>query len=113
MFRVLTRGYSEEFERWTDALEVANSLKPKCQSWLQDVRIFDGEDLIWVYSRSHAYPQYIGAGTYNRLARLFIEEAIAEETASQTSEAANLSQQDAIQPNTAQQDTDGDSNAVI
>ena len=108
MFRVLTRGYSEEFERWTDALEVANSLKPKCQSWLQDIRIYDGEDLIWVYSRSHAYPQYIGAGTYNRLARLFIEEAIAEESPSKPSERANPSQQE-----TAQQDMDGDSNAVI
>ncbi|MBE9102008.1 hypothetical protein [Vacuolonema iberomarrocanum] len=94
MFRVLTRGYSEDFERWTDALETANSLKPKCRSWLQDIRIFDGEDLVWVYSRSHAYPQYIGAGTYNRLARLFIQEAIAEETISQESEATNTSQQD-------------------
>ena len=94
MFRVLTRGYSEDFERWTDALETANSLKPKCRSWLQDIRIFDGEDLVWVYSRSHAYPQYIGAGTYNRLARLFIQETIAEETASQEAEATNTSQQD-------------------
>ena len=94
MFRVLTRGYSEDFERWTDALETANSLKPKCRSWLQDIRIFDGEDLVWVYSRSHAYPQYIGAGTYNRLARLFIQETIAEEIASQEAEATNTSQQD-------------------
>jgi len=78
MFRVLTRGYSEEFERWTDALETANSLKPKCRNWLQDIRIYDGEELVWVYSRSHTYPQYIGAGTYNRLARMFIQEAIAE-----------------------------------
>lgn len=86
MFRVLTHGYSEEFERWTDALETANSLKPECKSWLQDIRIYDGEELVWVYSRSHTYPQYIGAGTYNRLARLFIQEAIAEESAAKGTE---------------------------
>lgn len=75
MFRVITRDLSEEFLRWTDALERAKSLQPKCKSLLEDIRIFDGEELIWVYSRSHTYPQYIGAGTYNRLARLFIEES--------------------------------------
>ena len=86
-FRVATRGYSEEFERWTDALNAANALKPKCKSLLQDVRIFYGEELIWVYSRSHTYPQYIGAGIYDRLVRLFVEEARAEQEASDQSEA--------------------------
>lgn len=79
MFKVVTRDYSQEFERWTDALEAANVRKPKCKSLLQDIRIFDGEELIWIYSRLHRYPQYIGAGTYDRLARLFIFEAMLEE----------------------------------
>ena len=79
MFRVATRGFSQEFERWTDAVNTANSLKPKCKSWLEDIRIFDGEHLVWVYSLSHTYPQYIGAGTYKRLAFLFLQEAVAEE----------------------------------
>lgn len=75
MFRVITREFSQEFERWTDALNTAKSLQPQCKSLFQDIRIFDGKELIWVYSRSHTYPQYIGAGTYNRLARLFLQEA--------------------------------------
>ncbi|MFE1747398.1 hypothetical protein [Coleofasciculus sp. H7-2] len=75
MFRVITREFSQEFERWTDALNTAKSLQPKCKSLFQDIRIFDGKELVWVYSRSHTYPQYIGAGTYNRLARLFLQEA--------------------------------------
>jgi hypothetical protein len=79
MFKVVTRNYAQEFERWTDALEAANALKPKCKSLLQDIRVFDGEDLVWIYSRSHRYPQYIGAGTYDRLARLFIFETMLEE----------------------------------
>ncbi|MGL5872559.1 MAG: hypothetical protein ACRC2R_09355, partial [Xenococcaceae cyanobacterium] len=80
MFKVVTRNFSQEFERWTDALNMANSLKPKCKSLFDDVRILVGEELIWVYSRSHTYPQYIGAGTYKRLAMLFIEEAKQEQT---------------------------------
>ncbi|MBF2076116.1 MAG: hypothetical protein IGS50_20475 [Synechococcales cyanobacterium C42_A2020_086] len=78
MFKVVTRNYSQSFERWTDALEAANALRPRC-NWLQDIRIFDGDDLVWIYSRLHLYPQYIGAGTYNRLARLFIFEAMLEQ----------------------------------
>jgi hypothetical protein len=92
-FRVATRGYSEEFERWTDALNTANALKPQCKSLLQDIRIFYGGELIWVYSRSHTYPQYIGAGVYDRLARLFIQEAMAEqEAADQASQSEQVSQ---------------------
>lgn len=79
MFRVATRGFSQEFERWTDAVNTANLLKPKCKTWLEDIRIFDGESLVWVYSLSHTYPQYIGPGTYKRLAILFLQEAVAEE----------------------------------
>jgi hypothetical protein len=79
MFRVVTGGFSQEFKRWTDAVHTANSLKPKCRSWLEDIRVFDGENLVWVYSLSHTYPQYIGAGTYRRLAILFLQEAAEEE----------------------------------
>jgi len=78
MFRIATRGFSQEFERWTDAVNTANSLKPLCKSWLEDIRIFDGENLVWVYSLSHTYPQYIGAGTYKRLAILFLQELVEE-----------------------------------
>jgi hypothetical protein len=84
MFRVVTRGVSEEYERWTDALEAGKALIPQCKSLLQDIRIFDGnqgDQLVWIYSRSHTYPQFVGAGSYNRLARMFIEEAIAEQEA--------------------------------
>ncbi len=70
-------GIRQEFERWTDALETAKALIPQCRSWTEDIRIYDGDDLVWIYSRSHAFPQYIGPGTYNRLARLFVAEAMA------------------------------------
>lgn len=74
MFRVVMKDYDREFDRWTDALDAGNALKPKCKSLFQDIRIFDEGELIWIYSRSHTYPQYIGAGVYNRLARLFLLE---------------------------------------
>jgi hypothetical protein len=74
MFRVFTKDYDHTFDRWTDALAAGNSLKSKCKSLFQDIRIFDGEELIWIYSRSHTYPQYIGAGVYDKLARLFLLE---------------------------------------
>jgi hypothetical protein len=74
VFKVTARDFSQEFDRWIDALDTANSLKPKCKSWLEDIRVFDEEELVWIYSKSHQYPQYIGAGTYDRLARLFIAE---------------------------------------
>jgi hypothetical protein len=80
MFKVVTPSFSQEFERWTDALNTANSLIPQCKSWTQDIRIFLFDELIWVYSRSHKYPQYIGAGMYDRLAKLFIQEALEEES---------------------------------
>ncbi|WP_373542146.1 hypothetical protein [Chamaesiphon sp.] len=74
MFRVFAKDYDRQFERWTDALAAGNSLKPKCKSLVEDVRIFYDGELIWVYSRSHTYPQYIGAGIYDKLARLFLME---------------------------------------
>jgi hypothetical protein len=80
MFRIVTPRFSQEFERWTDALETAKSLIPQCKSLTEDIRIFLFDELVWVYSRSHKYPQYIGAGMYDRLAKLFIQEAIAAES---------------------------------
>ncbi|MEM9807521.1 MAG: dihydropteroate synthase [Cyanobacteria bacterium P01_D01_bin.56] len=73
-FTVVTRSFKEEFERWTDALETANSLKPQLKSWFTDIRIFDGKDLVWMYSKLRAHPEYIGPGTYDRLGRLFMAE---------------------------------------
>jgi hypothetical protein len=75
MFKVVARDFSQEFERWTDALNTAKSLIPQCKQWTQDVRIYLCDELIWLYSREYKYPQYIGAGTYNRLAKLFLQEA--------------------------------------
>ena len=71
---MVTRSFKQEFERWTDALETANSLKPQLKSWFVDIRIFDGKDLVWMYSKLRAHPEYIGPGTYDRLARLFMAE---------------------------------------
>ncbi len=74
MFRVVTKGFDESFERWTEALAAGNKLRPKCRSFLQDIRITEDGNVVWVYSRSHAHPMYFGAGTYERLARLFLLE---------------------------------------
>jgi hypothetical protein len=78
MFRVVTKGFDESFDRWTDALEAGNQLRPKCRSLLQDIRISEDGNVVWVYSRSHTHPMYFGAGTYDRLARLFLLENVAE-----------------------------------
>ncbi|MGF1587669.1 MAG: hypothetical protein ACFCU7_00225 [Pleurocapsa sp.] len=78
MFRVITPGFEAQYARWTDALNKANSLIPNCQSLFKDVRIYYQDNLIWLYSCSHKYPQYIGAGVYDKLAQLFIREAIEE-----------------------------------
>jgi hypothetical protein len=78
MFRVITRDFSQEFDRWIDALDVAKSLIPQCK-WFQEIRILEKGEMVWVYTRSHKYPQFIGAGTYDRLARRFLLES-AEET---------------------------------
>lgn len=80
MFKVVTRDVLQEHVRWIDALEAAKSLIPQCK-WFQDIRIFDENELVWIYSRSHKYPQFIGAGTYDRLARLFLLETAVEESA--------------------------------
>jgi len=81
MFKVVSRTSSTEFDRWTDALEAAKALIPECKGLTEDIRIFLCDELIWLYSREHKYPKYIGAGTYNRLARLFIQETLEDEQA--------------------------------
>jgi hypothetical protein len=78
MFRVVTKGFDELFDKWTDALAAGNKLRPKCRSLLQDIRISEDGNVVWVYSRSHAHPMYFGAGTYDRLVRLFLLENAAE-----------------------------------
>jgi predicted secreted protein len=83
MFRVVARGFSQEFERWTDALNQAKSLMPECKSLTQDVRIYLCDELVWLYSREYKYPQYIGPGSYNLLAKLFLQEALEEEAQAQ------------------------------
>jgi dihydropteroate synthase len=77
-FKVVTPGFEQTFERWTDALETANSMRSSLKSWFKDIRILEGSDprwkLVWVFGRGRSHPEYIGPGTYDRLARLFIEE---------------------------------------
>lgn len=80
MFRVIaTMGQDQQFERWIDALEAAKALIPDCRGWTQEIRILDAGELVWSYTRSHKYPQFIGPGTYNRLARRFLQEAAEDE----------------------------------
>ncbi|MEL6231759.1 MAG: dihydropteroate synthase, partial [Cyanobacteria bacterium J06627_3] len=83
-FTVITRGFKQEFERWTDALETANGLRPQLKSWFVDIRIFDDKNLVWMYSKLRAHPEYIGPGTYDRLARLFMAEGKVEAASRQS-----------------------------
>ena len=71
----MTPGFEQEFERWTDALEKANALRPSLKSWFKDIRILEDGRPVWVYGRGRSHPEYLGPGTYDRLARLFIAEA--------------------------------------
>ncbi len=81
-FKIVTPGYEEVFERWTDALEIANSMKSSLKSWFKDIRILESDSAgwrpVWVFGRGRSHPEYLGPGTYDRLARLFIAEAQAE-----------------------------------
>ena len=86
MFKVVMPGFEQVFERWTEALEQANALRPSLKSWFKDIRILEriseGSEegskprwrLVWVYGRGRSHPEYIGPGTYDRLARQFIQE---------------------------------------
>jgi hypothetical protein len=78
VFKVVTRKVDRDFDRWIDALEFAKSLMPECK-WFQDVRIFEQGNLVWVYSRSHKFPQFVGAGVYDRLAKRFLLETLESE----------------------------------
>ncbi|MGV0024029.1 retroviral-like aspartic protease family protein [Phormidesmis priestleyi] len=73
MFKVITPGFSQTCDRWIDALETGKSLIPKCK-WFSDIRILEDGELVWVYSRSHKFPQFVGPGTYDRLAEKFLIE---------------------------------------
>jgi hypothetical protein len=89
MFRVMTKGFSQDYDRWTDALDKANSLVPDCKGLFNEVRILEKGTLIWTYSRSHKYPMYIGAGVYDRLARRFVLENTLEPPADATADATS------------------------
>jgi len=84
MFKVVTSNLSQEFERWTEALNIAKSLMPNCK-WTQTVKIYLCDELVWLYSREYKYPQYIGAGNYDRLAKIFIQETL-EDRAKKTAD---------------------------
>ena len=81
-FKIVTPGFEQDYERWTDALEKANSMRPALKSWFKDIRILEDGKPVWTYGRGRKHPEYLGPGTYDRLARLFIEEQLAEQTAS-------------------------------
>lgn len=76
VFKVTAPKFEQEFDRWTDALEQAKALVPDCKGIFQEVRILEEGELIWVKDRFHRYPQFLGAGTYKRLARQFLKEEI-------------------------------------
>ena len=84
-FKIVTPGFEQDYDRWTEALEKANSLRPSLKSWFKDIRILEDGKPVWVYGRGRKHPEYLGPGTYDRLARLFIEEQVAEQTASKAS----------------------------
>ncbi|PZO11218.1 MAG: dihydropteroate synthase [Leptolyngbya foveolarum] len=73
-FKIVTPGFEQDYERWTDALDKANSLRPSLKSWFKDIRILEDGKPVWTFGRGRKHPEYLGPGTYDRLARLFIEE---------------------------------------
>jgi hypothetical protein len=85
VFKVVTRNVDRDFDRWIDALEFAKSLMPECK-WFQDVRILEKGNVVWVYSRSHKFPQFVGAGVYDRLAKRFLMETLESENALESAE---------------------------
>ncbi len=90
VFKVVTRNVDRDFDRWIDALDFAKSLMPDCK-WFQDVRIFEKGNLVWVYSRSHKFPQFVGAGVYDRLAKRFLIETLESENALEAAEDEDVS----------------------
>ncbi len=86
-FKVTAPHHNEQtFERWIDALGMAKSLIPKCKGIFQEVRILENNELVWVYDRFHRHPQFMGAGTYNRLALRFCQETLEDEAKNALSE---------------------------
>ncbi len=85
-FTVTAPNFEQAFERWTDALEQAKALVPTCKGIFQEVRILEDEELVWVQDRFHRYPQFMGPGTYNRLARQFMLETLEAEAESDPAE---------------------------
>jgi hypothetical protein len=79
MFKVTAPNFVQEFERWIDALEIAKSLIPTCKGIFQEVKILENNELVWVFDRFHRYPQFMGAGTYRRLALRFLQETAEDE----------------------------------
>ena len=49
-------------------------MRPQLKSWFKDIRILENGRPVWIYGRGRKHPEYLGPGTYDRLARLFIEE---------------------------------------
>ncbi len=57
-------------------------MKSSLTSWFKDIRILEGGPstgtstwrAVWTFGRGRSHPEYLGPGTYDRLARLFIEE---------------------------------------
>ncbi len=50
-------------------------MKSSLKSWFKDIRILEDGRPVWVFGRGRSHPEYLGPGTYDRLARLFITEA--------------------------------------
>lgn len=73
-FKVTAPQFEQEFERWIDALEQAKALIPTCKGIFQEVRIIEEGELVWVKDRFHRHPQFLGLGTYKRLALRFLQE---------------------------------------
>ncbi|PZV09295.1 MAG: hypothetical protein DCF22_18785 [Leptolyngbya sp.] len=88
MFKVITSNLSQEFERWTEALNVAKSLMPNCK-WTETIKIYLCDELVWLYSREYKYPQYIGAGNYDLLVKLFVQETLEDAARLKNGEQAN------------------------
>lgn len=79
-FTVIAPHFEQTYERWIDALEMAKTQVPNCKGLFQQVKILEAGKLVWVQDRFHRYPQFFGAGTYQRLARQFLMETAAENT---------------------------------
>ena len=86
-FKVVAPNVEQDYERWIDALEMAKSLIPSCKGLFQQVKILEEGKLIWAYDRFHRYPQFFGAGTYQRLARRFVLETLEDDAANSSPEA--------------------------